>query len=642
MSRATIQTRASHLVMLLFVLLGCNEDEPTQLPTDTVPPEAVADLSYAQTKPGAITLLWSTPGDDGRNGRASFYDLRSSPNPLTETEWDAAVRLDSLRNPLEPGMPDSFDIRLSAESPTYFGIRTADEVPNWSELSNILFVDLGDTTAPGPIVDLAATVAGATEVNLTWTAPGDDGSGGVAQAYDLRFALEAITEVSWPSATIITGITQPGAAGSREDITISLPSGRIYYLALRAIDESGNESALSNVANADLSIDGIPPGAVTDLASNFATGHSVSLHWTSPGDDDLEGSAARYDLRYSLSPLNEESWDVATRVETALVPAPAGGTDRIAVEGLELEATYYFALKAVDESENSSSLSNVATATTVALQQFTDERGLFSFAANPAWSPDGRTLAFQATWATGIAEIYVMPAVGGDYQRLTGDGGLDPSWSPDGFTLAFESRGSGGPYKIFGVDLPRIGSSYSSSPYVLVSDDAGRNVGAPAWSPDGTRIAYSLQTSASPLHFSVYVISSSGGAPEALVDHPSVNTAPAWSPDGSKIAFVSTRSGNSDIWVIPSTGGVPVQLTTDVGFDYGPTWSPDGERIAFFSDRSGDRDIWSISAAGGDASRMTSDTFDELSPAWSPDGTAIAFASRNPGPGTNLWVKYLR
>jgi tricorn protease len=94
--------------------------------------------------------------------------------------------------------------------------------------------------------------------------------------------------------------------------------------------------------------------------------------------------------------------------------------------------------------------------------------------------------------------------------------------------------------------------------------------------------------------------------------------------------------------MIPSTGGVPVQLTTDMGFDYGPIWSSDGDRIAFFSDRSGNRDIWSISATGGDATRITSDTFDELYPAWSPDGAAIAFASWNPGPGTNLWVKYLR
>ncbi len=127
----------------------------------------------------------------------------------------------------------------------------------------------------------------------------------------------------------------------------------------------------------------------------------------------------------------------------------------------------------------------------------------------------------------------------------------------------------------------------------------------------------------------------------ALTTDPANDLRPAWSPDGTRIAFHSARSGNNDVWVMNSDGGNQGQLTDDPGDDRRPAWSPDGAWIAFDSDRSGDRDIWVMSANGENARQLTSGAGDDTFAAWSPDGTQIAFYSYARGV-TDLWVVDLR
>ncbi|MGA1825397.1 MAG: PKD domain-containing protein, partial [bacterium] len=103
---------------------------------------------------------------------------------------------------------------------------------------------------------------------------------------------------------------------------------------------------------------------------------------------------------------------------------------------------------------------------------------------------------------------------------------------------------------------------------------------------------------------------------------------PAYSPEGTKIAYGSTVSGNWDIWVRNVDGsGEPIQVTTDGATDYLPCWSPDGTQIAFYSSRTGNGDIYIKNADGtGDARRLTTDdTYQETQPSWSPDGKWIAY-----------------
>ncbi|QJD87315.1 discoidin domain-containing protein [Cohnella herbarum] len=111
--------------------------------------------------------------------------------------------------------------------------------------------------------------------------------------------------------------------------------------------------------------DVIPPSAISDLAVASIQSTSLRLSWTVPGDDGNTGDAKYYDIRYSESPITGEGdWAAATRLGSEPIPTAAGTTQTMLVKQLSQTTTYYFAMKAADESENKSSLSNAVSATT--------------------------------------------------------------------------------------------------------------------------------------------------------------------------------------------------------------------------------------------------------------------------------------
>ena len=108
---------------------------------------------------------------------------------------------------------------------------------------------------------------------------------------------------------------------------------------------------------------------------------------------------------------------------------------------------------------------------------------------------------------------------------------------------------------------------------------------APAWSPDGTKIAFTTNRFAGGA-FEIMVMNADGsGTPRRLTNNPATDYSPSWSPDGTKIAFTSNRFGNFEIFVINADGsGVPARLTTNAAADLEPVWGADG-RILFTSNR---------------------------------------------------------
>ncbi|MDD5431295.1 MAG: fibronectin type III domain-containing protein [Candidatus Pacebacteria bacterium] len=227
-----------------------------------------------------------------------------------------------------------------------------------------------DTTAPAAITNLSLSNPTTSSIDVSWTAPGDDGSAGTATTYDLRYSTSAINSGNFSSATQVAGEPTPSVAGSAESMTVTgLNSSTIYYFALETSDEALNVSDISNVPSLETLAtppgpDIIAPAAVTDLTLSNPTTSSITASWTAPGDDDNTGVAAGYDLRYSESLITAGNFDSAMQVSGEPAPNIAGTNQSAVVGGLLAGTTYYFALKTSDEVPNVSGISNVPSLAT--------------------------------------------------------------------------------------------------------------------------------------------------------------------------------------------------------------------------------------------------------------------------------------
>jgi TolB protein len=151
---------------------------------------------------------------------------------------------------------------------------------------------------------------------------------------------------------------------------------------------------------------------------------------------------------------------------------------------------------------------------------------------------------------------------------------------------------------------------------------------SPAWSPDGSRLAYVSFETGKPV---VYVHTVATGARKAVANFRGSNSAPAWSPDGKTLAVTLTRDGNSQVFLMSADGANVRRLTTSSGIDTEPSFSPDGQSIYFTSDRGGGPQVYRMPASGGAAQRVTFNGDYNISPRLSPDGKLLAYVGRRGG-----------
>ncbi len=151
---------------------------------------------------------------------------------------------------------------------------------------------------------------------------------------------------------------------------------------------------------------------------------------------------------------------------------------------------------------------------------------------------------------------------------------------------------------------------------------------SPAWSPDGTRLAYVSFEHKKPI---VYVQSLLTGQRAVAANFKGSNSAPAWSPDGARLAVVLTKDGNSQIYLINAGGSGVMRLTNTNTIDTEPNFSPDGQWVIFTSDRGGSPQIYRVPVTGGAPERLTFEGSYNVSPRYAPDGKSFVFIQRNAG-----------
>ena len=162
----------------------------------------------------------------------------------------------------------------------------------------------------------------------------------------------------------------------------------------------------------------------------------------------------------------------------------------------------------------------------------------------------------------------------------------------------------------------------------------------PAWSPDGTTLAYVSYRQGSPLVYFARIFEGQSVANVTGERGDGQAFAPTFSPDGRSLAFASSRAGNMDVWASGKDGGTPRRLTTTQASDTAPCWSPTGQEIAFTSNRTGTPQLWTMDSEGLNVRRLTTVGNYNDGCAWNPakQHSEIAYTARLEGGGFDIAI----
>jgi TolB protein len=344
-------------------------------------------------------------------------------------------------------------------------------------------------------------------------------------------------------------------------------------------DESASGVAMAAIIKADLERSGA--FRVMDGEKGLDERSTVDLPaWRSRGADALVGGSVmrladgRFDVRYKL-------WD-AVRGDQLL-----GQSKVVLPADLRLAAH-----RVADEIH----------------EKLTGERGVF--ATRIAYVlRSGRNYTLHVTDPDGE---------GGQVALASPESIISPAWSPDGKKLAYVS---------FETQKAAVWvQDVSTGERRMVANFRGSN-SAPAWSPDGQRLVVTLSQGGPAQLYSIPV---TGGTPVRLTTSNAIDTEAVFSPDGRHIYFVSDRGGGPQVYRLPATGGAVERITFSGDYNISPTISPDGKQLAYITRQGGGFRLM-LQEVGASTATPLTDTRDDESPSFAPNGRLLVYATRAQG-----------
>jgi TolB protein len=226
---------------------------------------------------------------------------------------------------------------------------------------------------------------------------------------------------------------------------------------------------------------------------------------------------------------------------------------------------------------------------------------------SPAWSPDGRRIAY-VSFENRRHAIYVQELLTGHREKLAAYEGINgaPAWSPDGRRIAMTLSKDGNP-EIYVMELASKRLTRLTDHYAIDTE--------PGWSPDGRWIVFTSDRGGAP---QVYRMSSSGGSATRVTFQNPYNARPSYSPDGRQLVMVTRESGQYRIALLDLENRV-LQVLTRGQLDESPSFAPNGSMI-IYATRSGRRGVLAaVSADGSVHQRLALEEGDVREPAWSPN-----------------------
>ena len=412
--------------------------------------------------------------------------------------------------------------------------------------------------------------------------------------------INASTEIGIADATVVIDEEISDTTDANGRVTLDIPIGKheIEAFAKGYIESSLSVTVRSDGINVKIALTpGIRvTGEVTSDVGNFVAGVRVSLGNHSRFTDGVG--------EYTLSPVLPGSYRLlaekagykkvvreAVRVEQEDMSIDLVLTRQVAgrilfEKGLRNKASFGISVVNAD-----------GTGVVEELTTLTDKA--------PTWSPDGTKIAFQGKGQErggGAWKIYIMNGDGTGVENISHNNENDimPAWSPDGSRIAFvhwDILGEPGLY-VMNIDGTNRQKLTTCAPE-----------GGPTWSPDSSKIAFVKKTrivqgeeeeEVIEKGLDIYVINADGADEKRLTTDRDDELSPAWSPDGSKLTYTIVAGTNmADVYVRAWYSGGADRVSSSPGYNGPSCWSPDGTKIAFASSRYGSHGIYMVDTDGG-------------------------------------------